>query len=637
MPLLQDVIHKFEEGPWMRYLRVGLSVLAVVALPVIYDWRQYRNLASQEAMDSAQVGRQLSEGKGFTTLFLRQLSLHLVKEKNLARANSRGLPAGDDPAMIKEVMHPDLANPPVYPVLLAGLMKVAKPKWNTDELKVFLGQGDRYWRYKPDFMIALLNQFLFLVVIGLTFLLARHLFDPAVAWTSGLLLLACEVLWRFSLSGLSTMLLLVIFLGLIWFLVLVEGEAREPKRGPRVVFLFAVGAGSLLALGMLTRYSFGWLLLPVVVWVALFGGPRRAVLCLLVVATFTFLVSPWIYRNLRVGGLPFGTASYAAIQETQLVPNIALDRSLTPRWGVLSLGGRETEQRFWLKIWISSFVQKLAKNSHEILWEDLPRLGGNWLAPLFLAGLLLGFRNPSIRRLRYFILMSLGTLVIVQALGRTQLSTEAPEFNSENLVVLAVPVVFIYGAGLFYLLLDQMNLPYRGFRIVVIGLFMVIMALPMMFSFLAPRPVALAYPPYHPALIRTVSGWMRENELMMSDVPWAVAWYGHRQCLWLSPDPHEEFFAVNDLLKPVRGLFLTPVTLDARFATQWEVGSRRRSWGNLLFDITYFHQSFPTDFPLRYSLPRVWPNHFFITDSIRWKDAPEFMPDAPLKPVRKEN
>ena len=124
MPLLQDVIHKFEVGPWMQYLRIGLSVLAFVALPVSYNWRHYRNMASQEAMDSAQVARQLAEGKGYSTLFIRQLSISLVKERNLARAKSGATVESNDPAMIKEVPHPDLANPPVYPVLLAGLMKV---------------------------------------------------------------------------------------------------------------------------------------------------------------------------------------------------------------------------------------------------------------------------------------------------------------------------------------------------------------------------------------------------------------------------------------------------------------------------------------------------------------------------------
>ena len=62
---------------------------------------------------------------------------------------------------------------------------------------------------------------------------------------------------------------------------------------------------------------------------------------------------------------------------------------------------------------------------------------------------------------------------------------------------------------------------------------------------------------------------MKPNELMMSDVPWAVAWYGDRQCVWLTRDAQAEFFAINDYLKPVQALYLTPETMDGRFVSDW--------------------------------------------------------------------
>ena len=42
----------------------------------------------------------------------------------------------------------------------------------------------------------------------------------------------------------------------------------------------------------------------------------------------------------------------------------------------------------------------------------------------------------AISRLRYFLLISMAVLIAVQALGKTQLSEETPEINSENLLVL---------------------------------------------------------------------------------------------------------------------------------------------------------------------------------------------------------
>lgn len=625
MPLLQDVIHKFEEGPWIRYLRIGLSVLAVVALLVGYNWRSFRNFGSQEAMDSAQVARQLAEGKGYTTLFVRPLSLHLVKSHNQSRLAAGAAVDATDLVQIKE-RHPDLANPPLYPSVIAAVMKVVKMRWDIDNTKAFWSREGRFWRYQPDFLIALFNELIFFVVIALTFLLAKRLFDPAVAWLSGILLLGSELMWRFSVSGLSTMLLLLIFMGLVWSLVLVESEAREPKWGTRGVFIFAAGAGLMVGMGLLTRYAFGWLIVPVVFFLALFGGQRRAALCVLATVVFGLAVSPWIYRNLRVSGMPFGTATFALLESSAMFPGSNLEQALTPDF---------------TRLFYTGLVPKLITNARHILQSDLPRLGGTWLAPLFLTGLLLGFRNPAIRRLRYFGMTTLAMLVLIQALGRTQLSEDSPELNSENLLVLLVPLVFVYGVSLFYLLLDQMKFKFPRQRFVVVGLFALLMTLPMILTFLPPRSSPLAFPPYHPGAIQQTSSMMKENELMMSDVPWAVAWYGRRQCLWLTSDAHDEFFAVNDLLKPIHGILLTPVTMDARFATQW-IEPGPRSWGRFVLDTILVRQSFPTDFPLRFAAPGYLPTHLFLTDSKRWDlksstNPPVFAPEVPEKPAKKEN
>jgi hypothetical protein len=60
----------------------------------------------------------------------------------------------------------------------------------------------------------------------LTFQLARRLFDVSVAWISAIIMAGSELFWRFSVSGLSAMLSLVIFLGLVWCLVAMEQAAR---------------------------------------------------------------------------------------------------------------------------------------------------------------------------------------------------------------------------------------------------------------------------------------------------------------------------------------------------------------------------------------------------------------------------
>ena len=410
MPFLQDLLHRFELGGGMRYFRVGLAVLAVLLLTAGYNFRAFKNMGTQEAMDAAQLARNIARGKGYTTLFVRPFSMFLVQKHSQETQGVQRIGKFADLAKIRK-MHPDLANPPVYPVVLAGLMKVLPFRYGISTTAAFWSHGGGFWRFEPDFVISLFNQLLFLGLITLVFFLARHLFDAGVAWLSAALLLGLELFWRFSVSGLSTMLLMVIFLGLTWFLVLLEQEARTPKWGPPAILVLSCLAGLMVGLGGLTRYAFGWLILPVLAFVIVFGGPRRAMLALILLATFAAVMTPWILRNYNASGTPFGTATYTIMENTVLFPEFHLQRSLEPNLG------RAFPMAFWLK---------LNLNLRQIITSELPRLGGNWVTAFFLVGLLIGFRNPAISRLRYFLIGCLVVLSFTQALGRTQLSEQSP-------------------------------------------------------------------------------------------------------------------------------------------------------------------------------------------------------------------
>ena len=107
---------------------------------------------------------------------------------------------------------------------------------------------------------------------------------------------------------------------------------------------------------------------------------------------------------------------------------------------------------------------------------------------------------------------------------------------------------------------------------------------------------------------------------MMSDVPWAVAWYGQRQCVWLTLNAQDDFFAINDYLKPVQALYLTPETMDGRFVSDW-VRAGEHSWGSFMSQVVTQNQ-IPPGFPLRIAPTGFLPERLFLTDRERWKTAP---------------
>ena len=602
MPFLQDWIHKLEEGAGARYLKIIGLCVAIFFLMLIYNLCAYRNLATPEAMDSAQLARNLADGKGYTTLFIRPFSLYLVQQHNQTQAAEALTGAGTDFAKIKTA-HPDIANPPVYPLVLAGLMKVLPFHYPLNLKSAFWSSSGNFWRYEPDFLIAAFNEVLLLVMVILTFFLARKLFDAHVAWLSAFLVLGCELLWRFSVSGLSTMLLMIIFTALTWCILRIEETAREPAPQFGRLLGLAVAAGVVAGVGALTRYAFGWVMIPVVLFLGFFGGQRRVLYAVASLVAFVLVLAPWVVRNFVVSGTPFGTASFAVVEGTGAFPGFQLERAFHPDLSP-ALG-------------VALYLHKLAGNLRPILEDTLPRLGGSWVSMLFLTGLLLSFRNVAVRRMRYFLLMCLLVFIVVQALGRTQLSEESPGVNSENLLVLLVPLVFIYGVSLFYILLDQMALPVRELRLVVKIAFVGFCCAPLFFALLPPRTRPVVYPPYYPPDIQLIAGWMRPGELMMSDIPWAIAWYGQRQCVWLTLDAQDEFFAVNDYLKPVKALYLTPETMNARFASDW-MQADQHSWGNFVLQAVA-QSKIPVSFPLNHAPPGFFPERAFLTDADRWK------------------
>ena len=601
--LIQMLIHKLEVGAGSRYLRIFALALGVVALAFVYDIRAYRNLATPEAMDAAQLARNLSEGKGFTTLFIRPFSLYLVQTHNQAESPLTLTNAGSDFAQIKTA-HPDISNPPVYPLVLAGLMKVLPFHYPVNLKGAFWTNNGGFWRYQPDFYIAIFNEVLLLAAVVLTFFLAKKLFDSNVAWLSAILTLGCDLLWRFSASGLSTMLLLVIFLGLTLLLLETERSARDSQpRAGRLLGL-AVAVGILTGIGALTRYAFGWAIIPVALFLLLFSGPKSLWHMFAALAAFVLVLVPWIIRNEAVSGTAFGTAGYAVVEGTFVFPRFQLERSIHPE--------------LTHAMWLTPYVQKLFGNMRSILSGDLLKSGATWAGVLFFAGLFLGFRSTGARRVRYFLLMCLAVFIVAQSLGRTQLSELSPEINSENLLVLLVPPVFIFGASFFFTLLEQMTLPLQQLRYAVIAGFVALCCLPLAFTlWSSARPVV--YPPYFPPEIQQVAGWMKPDELMMSDVPWAVAWYGDRQCVWLTLDAQNDFAAIDKSMKPVLALYLTSQTMDGKFVSEWMEGGEH-SWGAFLLQVLN-DKRVPDKFPLTKAPAGFFPERLFLTDHERWPIA----------------
>jgi hypothetical protein len=582
MPL-QSWIHHWGEGNGARALKVAAALLAFIALASLYDLLSYESYSSEEAMESAQLARNLSQGKGYTTDSIRPLALYLLA--------SAAEPGQSSKVLAQRV--PDLSNAPVYPLLLAGLMK-ALP---------FQFAAKQFWSYQPELWISIFNQALFFAAVVLLFLLARRLFDSNVAWLSAALFAGTKLFWRFSVSGLSTLWLMLVFLGVVWLMAAIERRDRAAAAGTGGKSVpLALLTGALAGVGGLSRYAFAWMIVPVILFVWLTVTRGRGKLCLTIALSFLAVMTPWLARNVMLSGHCLGTADYAVAQETPSFPEDTLERSSDPRSGLKRLSPGDV-------------VNKFLANAREIGGNEAPNLGGNWILAFFLVGLLIPFRNAGLTRLRWFLVGSLILLLVVQALGQTHVSSDSPCINSENLLVLLAPLMFVYGAALFHTLLDQLNLPLVDERGALVAGFVAIMCAPLIFALLAARN-APAISPYSPRHIQQTARLLQTNELMTSDIPSGVAWYGGRSCVWLPLDDENEFFKVN-ALKSIQGLFLTQVTTDKRFLSQMKADEK--GWSHFVLECSE-HGEVPTGFPLRKAPEGLLPDQLFLSDKVRWQE-----------------
>jgi hypothetical protein len=123
-------------------------------------------------------------------------------------------------------------------------------------------------------------------------------------------------------------------------------------------------------------------------------------------------------------------------------------------------------------------------------------------------------------------------------------------------------------------------------------------AAPMMFGifFLQPR-TAVRWPPYIPSLIAVLNNWMTPQEIVASDMPWAVAWYADRPCVWL-PETIKIISDLSDyniLGAPIHGVYLTPISgTDNTYRDI--IRGEYRDWAAVIQ-----RGGLPTDFPLKWA------------------------------------
>jgi hypothetical protein len=565
---IQDIVYNVDVGIGNSLVKVFLYLSFVLLVMTFYTASEGRfGLRNAEAMDNAQIARNLMNGHGFTTKCIRPASMWYLIEHSKKH----------DP-MLKD--HPDILHPPLYPAVLAACFSTLENAFT---------RGGQTTVYPPEKFVIIPLGHLFTLLTGLfLFLTAKRLFEYRVAALGVSIYFLSDAVWRMSISGLAIPMATLLVILAVYFALLAT-SARQDEQ-PVVSWLVPLLASALCcAAAFLTRYGTIVMLpaLALFIWIS-FGkesGPRWAGIFAVVVLLG---IAPWLIRNQSVSGGLLGLAPYTALNGYDPVQENDFDRTLAPK---LEFGRnfRELQQKFL--VGLSGLYQK-----------NLRTLGDGFLVCLFITTFFFRFTRESVHRLRWCLALALGLMMVLAAYyGQA----------TEQLLFIFWPFAILYGLAFFFILLDRLQLKVPIYRIATVSVFTLLCALPLIFTLLPPRS-GPPYPPYFPPYITRVSRLIEPEEMLCTDMPWATAWYGDRNSLLL-PLTLDDFYDINDYTKRISGLYFTTITRDRAYVRSLLTGPYR-TWFPLL------EGRIPGDFPLTQGFPLNNLDQLFLTDRPRWQE-----------------
>lgn len=554
---VQDLIFKLDAGYGVNWFRLGMFCLGMLAVILIYQGTQFYGFRDAEPMNLGQLGRNLAEGRGYVTKFIRPLDVAYLAEQG------RPIFPREQP----ERVLPELWTPPVYPWLLSLWLRLTPARVDLTPTRSLLdvpaGQlppvgaehiprlqafydAARVQALRMDRQLVVLAWVFFVAGLVVLYVLARSLFDHRVAVMSSALYLLSDPILDACIGGSPQAWMALLFMLSVLGLLKAE-EWDAAARGPGWVLGALAVCGLAVGLGTLTQYAFVSVLLPLLVYVLVaIPNWRWFVKLGVVLGVFLLVLAPWVVRNWAVSRTFFGLSRLTL---TEIPPADLSDETMT-----LHLQRQMKRDPVWR---FRQIAVRALMNWNRIYRQDLKEMGGNFLWAFFLASLLHRYRRAEVFRLRRYVFWALLATFFWLGVGGPPKRTF---FN------IFLPVVLIYGTAFFFVMFERLQFRTRWIRRGLVGLFVGLNILPFLFTLLPPAPYA-PYPPYDSGVVAAVGDTFRPEDTVATDIPWALAWYADRTGVLL-PLSEADYIRINDEYQAFAGIYMTPRTLQELTVTQ---------------------------------------------------------------------
>lgn len=568
-------MHWFEIGEGSRWVRIAGLAAGVLLLSWFVGYKLFRGPLTEVTMAQAVVGRQVAEGRGFTTLVNHPQSFAWARERI-----SRGKFVD-----VRKPL-PELHQPPLYSAAIAAAHRLLPARW-----------------FNGDTTLLALNIVLLWCVAMQSFFLARNLFGEMGGVIALLGVMLSAPIWAATVAVNGAVLTMALWLAL--FQLTWSAETRVMK----------AGGGAALTLGRRITMSLWRPALTGMILGALFlsdyttivAAPLVAVVILtkvsdwrvfrslvLITAAFVVVAGPWMARNVSLTGSPVGFAARElALKAGDPTAEPATRRAMftteSPAVDFKKLGNKA--------------LTSLQRGAGERFWSG----GGIFFAAFFAAGFAYRFRDARANRLRWFAVAVIASVALAQAF----LSSGEGE---RDVWLCMAPLVIVFGTG-FFLVLVKSSEALESRVLAAALVLLALQAVPLARDVLEPRGTRYNYPPYLPALFSGIGQKLSENRAeppaWMSDVPAGASWYSGQR-VWAQPATMKGFHEVARWQR-VRALVLTPATLARPFFGEIanEQSHGRGDWAPVYRGLAAGR--LPADFPLVVPV-RIAPDFYVLID-----------------------
>jgi hypothetical protein len=240
-------------------------------------------------------------------------------------------------------------------------------------------------------------------------------------------------------------------------------------------------------------------------------------------------------------------------------------------------------------------------------------LGGALVAPIFFLTLLHRFKRPETETFKW----ALGSMWAGAFLGTVLAGIETKWLDPNQIHLLFGPAMTLYGLAFVLIVLNRLYADPGVLRVLLLVGLGIVSALPSLLGFLPGNP-PVNFPPYLPSVLQAFQRWSKPNEVISSDMPWAVAWYADRKGLWFpdKPGTFNEYLDYQTLGGPIVMLYLTPLTRDLKYTSQLLSGEYSH-WASLVLGIDRSVEAFP----LRSQVFLAGDQCMLLADRPRWEEA----------------